>query len=423
MRILIISKDGDGLGIAYKLTMEGHHVDIWIKNPQYSWDLKGLVGRPKEWRPLLPAADLVICDMVGFSSYAPLFQKMGKPFLCCNAVADVMELDRLKGLETFKRVGIAQPKYWHFKNPKEALAKLKEIWNEPGLVFKPFGNLDTGKTYLAHNIELAEWCLSTYPGEVEIIAQMLIPEEGSVEVSTEGWFNGREFILPFNHTFEEKRHMVGNVGKMTGCMGNLVITADKPDRLIKETLLKLEPVLKKAGYRGPMDVNCIVTKDRVYGLELTCRFGYDAIEALMQGLREPMANLLFETATGVKKQMEISSDYLIAVRVTRDPYPAVAPKELDPSDRDRGMPLVGLNQKDMAHVYLCDVYLDDSTLRYGASDGVLMKATAFGKTIEQARTRVYRTVKNLQGIDIQYRTDIGCRAEKDIALLKGWGWI
>jgi phosphoribosylamine---glycine ligase len=428
VRILILSKDGDGLGIAYKLTLEGHHVDMWIEKPQYKHDLKGIINRVTEWRPLVPKADLILCDMVGFSQHEALFQKYAKPYLCCNPVADVMELDRLKGLDTFKRLGIEQPKYWHYKNIKECEADLDHLWEKEdqgtGFVIKPFGNLDCGKTYLIPNKELFKWALATYPKDTQLIVQVLIPEESSVEVSTEGWFNGREFIQPFNHTFEEKRLMVGNVGKMTGCMGNLVITVPKPNRLVRETVLKMEPVLKKAGYRGPLDINCIVTKEQVFGLEMTCRCGYDAVEALMQGLREPMANLLFETAVGTKKSMDISTDYLLCVRVTRDPYPAVAPAELKKEDQDFNMPIMGLTAKDMDHVFLCDVFLDDAgVIRYGAADGVLLKATSFGKTIEQARERAYRVVHNVQGIDIGYRTDIGVRAEKQLSKLREWGWI
>jgi phosphoribosylamine---glycine ligase len=421
MKVLILSTDGDGLSIAYKLVMEGHTVDMWIKKPQYKHDLKGIIGRPSEWRPLLPQADLVICDMVGFSQHMELFQKMGKPFLCCNPVADVMELDRLKGLETFRRSGIDQPEYWHYKSPQEAISALDDIWESDGLVFKPFGNIDVGKTYCVEDKELARWALSTYPPGTQLIVQCKIPESSAVEISTEGWFNGREFISPFNHTLEEKKLMVGNLGKMTGCMGNLVFTT-KGDKLVDATVRKLEPILKKSGYRGPIDINCMVTKDKALGLELTCRFGYDAIEALMQGLREPMANLLFETAIGSKTSMDITSDFLMSVRVVRDPYP-VDPMLLAKHEQDLGMPIMGLNKKDMDHVYLCDAYLDNGIIRYGASDGVLLKATSFGRSIDEARSRVYTVVQNIKGIDIMYRTDIGQRAIKDLERLRSWGWI
>jgi phosphoribosylamine--glycine ligase len=419
MRVLFLSKDGDGLGMAYKLALEGNHVDFWIKNPQYKHALEGIIDRPKEWRPLLPKADLVICDMVGFSQYAELFQKYGKPFLSCNPVADIIELDRMKGLETFKRVGIDQPEYWHFKTTEECAAKLPEIWEDEGLVLKPFGNLDTGKTYVCDDISLAQWALTTYPKGVEMIVQRRV---FGVEVSTEGWFNGLEYIAPFNHTFEEKTLMNDGVGKMTGCMGNIVQTT-KGDKLCDATVRKVESVLKKAGYRGPVDVNCIVTKAQVFGLEFTCRFGYDAVEALMQGLREPMGNLLFETAIGSKKEMDISSDYLMSVRVSRDPYPSKV-ESLDKIDQDLGMPIVGLTNKDMNHVYLCDCFLDKGgNIKYAASDGVVLKATGFGRTIPEASTRTYKVISNIKGIDLMYRTDIGARAAKDIKQLQEWGWL
>lgn len=419
MRVLILSKDGDGFGIAYKLSLEGHHVDMWVAKPQYKNDLKGIINRVSEWRPSLPKADLVVCDMVGFGQYAELFSKLGKPFISCNLVADAIELDRDKGLETFKRLGITQPDYYHYKSPVECLSNLKSIWTDDGLVFKPFGNLDVGKTYIVEDIEIAKWALSTYPSDCQLIAQQRICD--GVEVSTEGWFNGREFIS-FNHTFEEKRHMVGDLGKMTGCMGNLVFTCEE-DNLVKATVKKLEPMLKRSGYKGPIDINAIVTKDKVYGLELTCRFGYDAIEAFMQGLQEPMANVLFETAMGIKKQIEITNDYLMCVRVCRDPYPT-DPKLLSKQEQDAGMPIMGLTAKDMTHVYLCDSYLDtDGIIRYGGADGVMLKATSFGRTVEEARTRAYRVVHNIKAIDIQYRTDIGLRAIKDIESLRSWGWI
>lgn len=414
----MLSKNGNGLGIAYKLTLEGHHVDVWIKDPKYKNDLKGIVGRPTEWRPLIAGADLILCDMVGFSQHSEIFAKLGKPTLCCNPVADLIELDRLKGLETFKRVGITQPDYWSYNSPEECLADLDKIWESEGLVLKPFGNIDTGKTYVCDEIELARWALSTYPKGTKVVAQCKVT---GVEVSTEGWFNGREFISPFNHTFEEKKFMAGGVGRMVGCMGNIVITS-KGNKLIDATVRKMESTLKKIGYRGPIDINCIVTKDQVYGLEFTCRFGYDAIEALMQGLREPIGNLLFETAIGSASSMNISSDYLMTVRVTRDPYPT-DPQLLPKLDQDIGMPILGIKSQDIPHVYLCGVYLDGETLRYGGSDGVVLKATGFGRTIPEAQKRTYKVISNIKAIDIQYRTDIGTRAIDDIKQLADWGWI
>ena len=165
----------------------------------------------------------------------------------------------------------------------------------------------------------------------------------------------------------------------------------------------------------------LVTKEKVYALELTCRFGFDAFEALMTGLNEPVGSFLFDTATGIKKSMDIRSDFLIAVRVTRDPYPYAKPSEVKESDK--GMPICGLNETDMKFTYLCDVYKEEDDLKYAASDGVILKATAFGRSVKEAQHRVYKICNNIKAIDIAYRTDIGDRVDNDLKLLREWGWL
>lgn len=426
MRVLIVSKEGDGAGIAYKLTCEGHYVDLWIEDSHYKDCLKGYVHRPDSWRPVVAKADLVLCDMVGYSKYADIFRRLGKPVLCCNPVGDVLELNRQKGMEAFHKLGINTPPSQSFNSIQEA-EKL-EWKNETGYVLKADGNLDCGKTYLCETEEIYKWALSTLKDANKILVQELIPKEDSVEVSTEGWFNGIDFVEPFNHTFEEKHHMPGGIGKMHGCSGNIVIPVLKPTPLVKATTMRFALILSKAGYRGPVDVNCIVTKDKVYALELTCRFGFDAFEALMTGLTESVGGFLFDVATGIKKQMSLSRnasgyDYLSAVRVHRDPYPMCKPDEI--KEPDKGMPICGLNEQDMKFVYLCDVYRnkEDEQIKYAASDGVVLKATSFGRSVKEAQHRVYKLCKNIKAIDVAYANDIGNRVDKDIERLKEWGWL
>src|SRR5258708_3734366 len=352
MRILMLSKEGDGAGVAYKVVKEGHHVDFWIKDPKYKDAQRGIVSRPPAWRNLLGSDDRVVCDMVGFGEQADTFRKLGKPSLSCNSLGDCMELDRKRGMEVFRKLGINIPKTQYFKSIEEA-AKL-EWKSDVGYVIKASGNLDTSKTYLCEDERIYKWALPTLKGADDIIVQELIPEESAVEVSTEGWFNGTEFLEPFNHTFEEKFFMGDGIGKMTGCMGNVVLVCPKPTKLVEATVGKYKGVLAKANYRGPIDINCMVTKESVFALEMTCRMGYDAVESLMTGLKEPMGNLLFETALGTRKSMDIRTDFLMTVRVTRDPYPYAEPCDVD--EDDKGMPICGLTEKDMDFVYLCDVY-------------------------------------------------------------------
>ena len=141
----------------------------------------------------------------------------------------------------------------------------------------------------------------------------------------------------------------------------------------------------------------------------------------MTGLNEPIGGFFFDVATGIKKTMDIRKDYLIAVRVSRDPYPYAKPADL--KEPDKGMPICGLTPLDMKFTYLCDVYKNGEQLKYAASDGVVLKATAFGRTVKEAQHRVYKICKNIKAIDIAYANDIGDRVDHDMNLLKEWGWL
>lgn len=408
MRILFLSKQGDGLGIADRLTQEGHDVRFWASDSSYARDLQGIVARVDTWRPSVTWADLVVADMVGFSAHEPVFQRYGKPVISCNPVADILELDRSKAMTAAQAVGMTVPKHWSFRTPAQALLDFE--WKEP-VYIKPSGNLQAGETRCAQTYEQFRWTMGHLPVDQDVVVQERI--EG-IEISTEGWFNGTDFIRPFNHTFEEKFLLPG-CGPNTGSMGSLVVRAGE-NRLVSDTLLRMVPFLRKAAYRGPLDINCIVSKDAAYFLEFTARMGYDAIEALATGLREPLGALLFETAAGTKKEMSLTKDYMIAVRLCSPPYPfagAATPN----------VPLDGIVAENRKYFFPTGVMKRGDRYLTSGSDGVVGKVTAAGRTVQEARSRVYRTLGNIKGVDLFYRQDIGTRVERDLAQLKEWGWL
>lgn len=417
----MMSKEGDGLGVAHRLTQEGHDVSVWIKEPRFELAGRGIVNRVASWRSVFGRSDLVICDMVGFG---PLENTLRlKPCLSCSEFMDQAELDRGLGMRLFRAAGINIPLTIMCKNKAEAKAAVKsEEWGD-GWVLKPSGNKSTSKTICVTDQETWEWSLDFIP-EGELIVQRIVK---GVEVSTEGWFNGRDWVRPFNHTFEEKKFLNDGLGPTVGCAGNVVFSAPS-NRLTKSTVERLKAGLVQIGYRGPVDVNCIVDKDNAYGLEITARLGYDAIEALLEGLREPAIDLFFEVASGTKKSMKVTSEPMIAVRMSVPPYPMAKPKE-----ENRGEPVLGLSNGALAHVAITDLYKEGDSYLTAGGDGVLLKATATGdfsasanadeRIVREARRRVYRTLDGLKVTGKQYRTDIGLRADRDWRQLKQWGWV
>ena len=225
----------------------------------------------------------------------------------------------------------------------------------------------------------------------------------------------------FNHTIEYKRFMEGDRGCQTGCMGNVVwMTQASKDLIVQKALLPLAPLLRKVNYLGPIDVNCILSEDEIYFLEFTTRFGYDAIQALVELYKGNVFDMFWKFTTqdlGVK----FWDDYGIAVRLSVPPYPNTNGNGLP---NLKGVQVLDVPQAAWKHLMLSDVMFTNNTPRLAGVDGVIGCATARGSTINEARKRVYRTVGNIIiHQDVQYRRDIGYDVEQRIEKLKTWGWL
>ncbi len=408
MRVLLISKEADGLGVAHRLAAEGNDVKLFIKDTRYTNSLKGIVPRVGDWHGHVGWADLIVVDTVGLGRLSREFR--GTPYLGANELVDRVELDRQVGMEMFRRAGVRIPETLAFPSP--AKVALPPPWGL-GWVIKPCGNQDTCKTFVVKAEELWAHALAKAPPRPLIVQRIV---EG-VEVSTEGWFNGRSFATPYNHTFEEKRFLAGGLGPQTGCTGNVVITTDG-NRLTKATVEKIEPFLKMTGYRGPFDVNCIVNESGAYALEATGRMGYDAIEALAEGLEEPLGDLLFETASGSLRTIPMADEYSISVRASVPPWPY-----RKPDHTDAGEPILGINDQTLPHLFLTDVYAKNGAYYQAAGDGIILKATARSFDLRLAQRKVYRLLEKIVTDGLQYRNDIGDRVPRAIDSLRGWGWL
>lgn len=397
-------------------------MDMWIKEPAYKRSGQGIVNRIDSWRSGLKGADLVVCDMVGFGNLEKVFKTVGVSYLGSSTAMDRLELERAEGMRVFEESGIDIPETHSFSSPEEARSFFDDKAEfGPGWCIKADDNLGCATSRLIKEPEQLDWAFQQYPDGVPLIVQRIV--EG-VEVSTEGWFNGTDWVRPFNHTFEEKRFMEGGLGPNTGCMGNVVLACDGC-RLCRATVEKLKPFLTSIGWRGPVDVNAIVSSDGAFGLEATARFGYDAIEAWLEGIRLPVGDFLREMAAGELKEIEVAREPLIAVRMAVPPYPS----EDDDIEAEYGEPILGINENNINHLWLCNVYVEDDLIRTSGADGLTLKATArgangddFAEGVALARRRVYRTLGNIRVGSKMYRRDIGTRVPDDMAKLRDWGW-
>ena len=412
MKILILSLEGDGFSLAMALKNSGDEVKIFTNfhgNKDLHLPMIGLIDKDTDLDGSLKWADLVIGDMVGLGFMEKKLLKMkGLPFLAISAVMDALELDRGKQMITMKRLNVKMPPTFEFSDPGDAESILQH-WSSPGYVIKPSGNLNTAKTIMAEDPETYKWALSQFSRDQELVVQKIVL---GVEVSTEGWFNGTEFVH-FNHTFEEKKFLNGGLGQHVGCMGNIVMEG-RADSILSKELQKLTPFLTKAHYYGPIDINMIVNENGPHALELTPRIGYDAIEALWaMSNRNQFSTFLKAVALGEKADLELEHRFGAAVRLTLPPYPMD-----DPDEDDTGLPIMAEENKE---ILWSDAYIEEGQLRWSAFDGVLAKVVGAGDDVVAAQFAAYENAHKVMALNLQYRTDIGDRVLNDLATLSAFG--
>jgi phosphoribosylamine--glycine ligase len=415
MKFFWYSVKGYSLSLAQRVQEEGNEVVFYQE--EVNKKSRGRVGKG-----IVPLADrlkvdpdaVVVFDFTGAGKFADRLRKQGFPVVGGSLFADALEHDRLFATRLMAAAGIRVPLTMGFRSIQQGI-DFAEHHPHP-LVFKPSGEYPASLTIVADdNAELVKELLRVQKRLGDTVEFELQERVEGIEVSIEGWFNGQDWIhQSINSTLEEKRFLTGGLGPNTGCMGNVVFFyRHARPKLAKETLFKLTPFLRKAGYRGPLDIN---TKGG-YALEFTPRFGYDAIQTMVELQQQDLGKLLSDVARGQARSWKVSFDFAIGVTMTIPPFPS---DNLDEIAKSQGTP-IRMADRLTRHFHLGDAMLDDDgELVTAGNDGVVGVMTAVAGTVAEARREVYQRVAGVQVPNVQYRLDIGERALREVPeILRG----
>ncbi len=403
MRFLMLSGAGDGLGLALRLKDEGHEVAVWIKNEHAKQDYEGLLRKVTKWETFLNKDTIVVFDSTGGGRTAERLKSRGHHVFGSSAFADQLEMDRGTAFGIMQEVGIKVPKSQSFTSFEPARKYVKDASER--LAFKPSSEMGPDVvTYVSYDsedlIEMLDFFESKVRGQVEFELQEVV--EGLL-ISTEGWFNGKNFVKPFNHTFERKQLMNNNIGPSGGCAGNVVFAVEGSNFIIDEGIRRMEPILAHNEYIGPIDLNTIVNDQGVWALEFTPRFGYDAAPAFLELLDQPFSDVLsqFARGQGTDVKLKPTGTFGSALRVTIPPYPT---EKFRPPE---GIPVRGLTRSDRPHLFLYNVALDDKNRLVSTKGfGVVGAFTGLGESIHQALQGPMEIAHKARIPNKQFRTDL-----------------
>lgn len=421
---LFVSNDGLIGDIAWEVVKEGHEAKYFIKNDDEKDIADGFVLKTDDWEKDVEWANVIIFDdVLGHGKLAQKLRAQGKLVIGGTEYTDKLEDDRAFGQEELKKAGVNIIPYNNYNYFEEAIDYVKN--NPSRYVIKPSGEASNIKRMLFVGeeedgkdvIQVLE-AYKKVMGTKSISFQLQKRVTG-VEVAVGAFFNGSQFVFPININFEHKKLFPGNIGPSTGEMGTSMYWSGS-NKIFNATLQKFEAKLKEEGYKGYIDVNCIVNSNGIYPLEFTARFGYPTISIQQEGILMPISEMLFKLAEGELTEFKTKKGFQVGVRIVVPPYPFNDKKTFEGYSKNTA---ILFTKPDLSGVHIEDVKkIGDQWLIAGTS-GVILVIVGTGQTMKQAIGQVYNRVANITIPNMYYRKDIGYRWFEDCDKLHTWGYL
>lgn len=433
MKILCIDATASFLDFAMRCEALGHEVRVFMgpcKDGSRYPVGDGLLTKVPEWQGSMRWADLIITsDNVKYLKEMESYRRAGYPIFGPNMEVTDWELERGTGQDIFEDHGIKCLPSTIFKTYDEAIDFLNKN-PECRYVSKPTGDADKALSYVSKSSQDMMFMLSYWKKKTTKKVPFLFQEfTPGIEMAVGGWVGRDGFLSHFLENFEFKKLMNDEVGVNTGEMGTAMkyVTAEE-SLLARTVLLPLEAALIRSGYTGYIDVAVIIDKKgNPWPLEFTSRPGWPLFQ-IQQALHPDPCQWMLDALNG-KDTFKPFDDIAIGVVVTMPdfPYSHMTRKEVT------GFPVWGITTKNRFNVHPCEMMLGEApVLENGkirtkqmmvtAGDYVLV-VTGTEPTISEAKDSAYDVLRQLEIPNSPiYRTDIGCRLEKQIPELQSLGY-
>ncbi len=421
--ILFLSFEACAGDLAYRLKQEGYSVKWYVQSKADRVLYDGFLDHVEDWEPHKDWADLIIIDDVAFGPLADRLRKEGKAVVGGSSYTDRLELDRDFGAQEMKAAGLTIPDSWEFESFDEAIKFVTK--NPARYVVKPSGKAQNDKVLSfvgreEDGIDVVAILERYKKGWGSKVRRLQIQKFVSgIEVAVGGYFNGLEFVMPICINFEHKKLFPGEIGPATGEMGTSMFWTG-PSRLYRETIEKMAPRLKEAGFVGYFDINCIATARGVYPLEITPRFGYPTVSIQMEGVQSSWGEFLSAIANHKPFNLKTQKGFQVGVVIALPPWPFA---DLDTFRKFSEDAVIIFTKPGMDGVHLGDVKLEEGDWKITGRDGYALVITGSGPTMEEAHKEAYSRVKTIIIPNMFYRTDIGFRWRHEGDLLHTWGLL
>lgn len=421
MNLLLLDTDQWGLDFARRAAGAGHTVRWWQK-PEPGRKLRDGAGfglsRVDNWRDQMTWAKggliVNLCNDKRLTAELDRFRSFGFPIYGPSLASANLEIQRAKGMEALKQLGVQVPDYESYDSLPAALKAAAKAQDRQ--VFKTLGdNEDKSLSYVSSGPEDMVWRIKSWMAKgLNVKGPCMLQEfvEG-IEVGVSAWVGKGGFVSPWNVNFEHKKLMNEDYGPATGEMGTVCAYVDD-SRLADMTLAPCESLLKQLGHIGDVDLNCIVDdKGVAWCLEWTTRFGFPSTPILMASHEGDPVQWMRESLTK-DRGPEVSRETAIGVLMAAPPFPAK-----DEKGDAVGMRVEGI---DADFTNVAPIGLERAAGELLTTNTVVCVPTALGPDVHDVQDAVYATAKQIRFPNRMVRTDIGARLEDELPKLHALGF-
>ena len=419
------------LGDMYlRLQSAGHEVRVHAADAEAHDVMRGMLRFTGDWRSELDWIrsarndGAILFETASLGEVQDELRRDGFNVIGGSALGDRLENEREYGQSVLRDVGLRTASSRDFTSFDDAI---DFVVKSPGrYVFKlngsewsstrgSVGAMENGHDMLA----LLRATRHTWPAG-DPPSFVLMDHVSGVEVGVGAFFDGERFLSPANLDWEHKRFFPGDVGELTGEMGT-VVTYRGAERMFKESLARLGPLLRESGYCGYINLNTIVNEDGIWPLELTCRFGYPGFPILDSLHRCGWDQIFRSLIRRDGEDFPTHDGYSVGVVITVPPFPYA--HGYDALGKGRPISFADdLDECDRQSLHYGEVDERDGQLVTAGMIGYIMVVTGVADSIEAARQKAYGRVRKVVIPNARYRNDIGVRLmERDLETMRRLG--
>jgi len=418
LKVMVIGGGAREHTLAWKIAQSSKATELYAApgNAGTAAIARNLNLRPTDIEALATAAQDIGIDLTVVGPEAPLasgivdhFEHLGMPIFGPTKAATQIESSKVFAKKLMQKYAIPCPRGVIFSSYPEAREYL-ESQTAP-IVVKADG-LAAGKgVTVANSKEEALKALSAImeakifgsAGDSVIAEECLTGREVSLLALTDS-----KTVIPLVPACDYKRIFDDDQGPNTGGMGSYSPPGFFDTALTKEVMRTiLEPAIRAMAevgmpYKGVLYAGLMITPDGPKVLEFNARFGDPETQVILPCLKTDLVDILLAIINNRLDEIVIewSNSACVGVVMASAGYPG---------SYKTGFPIKGLDKLATEILVFHAGTKQGENSQVYTNGGRVLTVTATGKTMAEARTRVYQNLPRIHFNGCHYRKDIAAR--------------